>query len=82
MARSEDVGLKPPSGNGLGLFDMSGSIAEWSFTTRVVDDVTCRKIRGGSWKSPLGSLRVGNISAQRPFRIDDGYGLRLIRSAQ
>lgn len=69
--KTQSVGLKPPSGNGLGLFDMSGNVREWTFDRRAF---------GGDWNSAATSLQVG----RRVGRIGHGntsnaLGFRLAR---
>lgn len=70
---TKDVGLL--RANGLGLFDMSGSVREWCFTQIGF----ARVYRGGSWSVDTASMRVGCVSSYRSSRESFNFGLRLAR---
>lgn len=66
--------------NTLGLYDMSGNIAEW--TLRLQEDGTLSPVRrGGSWYSPLSQLRVSAVDplSNAPGIMGYTAGLRVAR---
>ena len=86
------VGTKAP--NGLGIYDMSGNVAEWcwdlygDYTSADKTDPTGvspfggRVIRGGHWFDPAGALRSAKRDWTGPFPRFYIYGFRLARPAQ
>ena len=73
---TKEVGLKRQ--NGLGVYDMSGNVSEWTFTQFGYDE---RVRRGGSGHVDASFMQVGPIrSADRPFYFSYSIGLRLART--
>lgn len=86
------VGTRKP--NGLGLYDMSGNIAEWCsdwheegyYAKSKTQDPkgpatgTRRVLRGGRWSSVIGdpALRTSDRSYDFPENRENNYGLRLV----
>ncbi len=76
--------------NGFGLFNVSGNVAEWvqdcyvnTFATAPVDGSAVstsncqRVIRGGSWKSDAGDLRIASRSRLSATTRDTAIGFRI-----
>ena len=79
------VGTKKP--NGLGLFDMSGNVWEWTqthFVTPYGGDKPEPKyvIRGGSWDGKANYVRCAIRNRYEPERRDPRIGLRLVRDVR
>ena len=78
--------------NGLGIFDMSGNVAEWVWnwyapysyqiknTFEGPTNGTDRGVRGGSWFEPQSQLRISNRSFQKPFVQKPYIGFRVVRT--
>ena len=89
---TKNVGLK--RANGLGLYDMSGNVSEWTYTWRPRRGGIIRStgfgpsqvLRGGSWYTGnLNYLQVGRVNGLNSFTpdyvgIDNPPGLRLART--
>lgn len=70
--KTQVVGLKPSLGNGLGLFDMSGNVEEWTYSARAL---------GGSWNSDADELQVGSWSrSSSKHSSNNGRGFRLAKN--
>ncbi len=74
---TQDVGSKPPSGNELGLFDLSGNVLEWCFSPI---SMYWQALRGGSWSHTDRGLRLGTVYSDDPISADENRGLRLVRN--
>lgn len=76
-SKTQDVSQKPPGGNGLGLFDMSGNVWEWTFTLSGSERIT----RGGSWLNGADRMIVGYVHTTDPANAYSTVGLRVVRDA-
>ena len=91
--RTQKVGYKAP--NGLGLYDMSGNVAEWcsdfydeEFYKRISpinaynsDSGELRVVRGGDWFLLEGSLRAERRLSYIPSTESYRFGFRICRNA-
>ena len=66
--------------NTLGLYDMSGNVSEWMYTT--FDDGTQleRSVRGGSYYQGAGYLQVGYIDSRVVNFVSTSIGFRIAQS--
>jgi formylglycine-generating enzyme len=87
-----EVGSRVPAGDtALGVSDLAGSVAEWTFDAfatplpsscvdcAVTSPVAARVTRGGSWKSPPSALRNDQRAPLAPSSRDDTVGFRCAR---
>lgn len=73
--RTRDVGLLLP--NGLGIYDMSGNVVEWTSTLAAG---ATRVERGGSWYSFADRLQIAYVYTFFPGNVNDRHGFRLART--
>lgn len=62
--------------NVLGLYDMSGNVLEWCFDKAG----SGRVVRGGSYYTDAGFLRVGNVNTIAPYHRNISLGFRFARN--
>ena len=73
---TRNVGFK--RANGLGLYDMSGNVGEWTFTRSGSN----RVIHGGRYSNTADHLQVGNVAEKdTPSRVGGSLGFRSVRTA-
>jgi formylglycine-generating enzyme required for sulfatase activity len=80
---SSTAEVKSKAYNALGLYDMSGNVWEWCFTTDT-DNSLERVMRGACWftgaGSPVENLRLGFCSTSQPSISDNNLGFRFART--
>ena len=64
--------------NALGMFDVSGNVWEWQFTST---GGTNRGVRGGSWGNESSNLTVSYVISLAPSAIGTNVGFRLARTS-
>jgi formylglycine-generating enzyme required for sulfatase activity len=74
--------VKGKAANGLGLYDMSGSVYEWCYDWHPEYIGSDRVIRGGSWLSTAYSQQVGYVNRDNPTGFYHDGGFRPARTAQ
>lgn len=73
--------VKSKSSNRMGLYDMSGNVAEWCFDEKMTsNNVLAHIVRGGSWKSTAFYLQTGSFSLATYNWTDSSYGFRVVRN--
>ena len=87
---THDVGKKVP--NRMGLYDMSGNVAEWCWdwyrgydsenqnSTVSVQDSKTRVVRGGGWGNSEWNLRISARNQHSPVMRNSIVGFRIARS--
>ena len=74
---AEVKSLGSGSANTLGLFDMSGNVMEWCYST----GSSGRVFRGGSWSYAVTSLGISLENSATPTLVWPSVGFRLCRTA-
>lgn len=74
---NHEVGSK--QSNALGLYDMSGNVAEWCIDLHPTA-TTYRLINGGRWDSEGSALQVGIIQGSSPLLSHSYYGFRIVKN--
>ncbi len=72
--------VKTKSVNALGLYDMSGNVAEWNFDWDPADVGNFRVMRGFSWNINATTSQVGFLSSYNPYFGSWGFGFRPVRT--
>lgn len=78
--QAQEISQKKP--NHLGIYDMSGNVAEWCFDLQVLWDQKMRWYRGGHWNSSYWDLRVSFKNFTPAFKTIHYIGFRIVRNAQ
>jgi formylglycine-generating enzyme required for sulfatase activity len=74
---SEASAVKSRNPNLLGLYDMSGNVCEWTFTTYASGRINL----GGGWNGSSGGLQVGMWDMDMNYSSRSTLGFRLCRTA-
>jgi formylglycine-generating enzyme required for sulfatase activity len=64
--------------NALGMYDVSGNVWEWQFTST---GGTNRGFRGGSWSNDSSDMTVSYVGSYAPSLISTSFGFRLARTS-
>jgi hypothetical protein len=68
--------VKSKKSNGLGLYDMSGNVYEWTSTSYSSKEMV---IKGGSWKDPASSAEIRRKGSTTKDDKSSSIGFRIIR---
>ncbi len=77
---TQNVGLL--RANQLGLYDMSGNVAEWLFYKRVGSPSDMRGLMGGSYNQNPDFMRISLMSFEYTGVTYNRYGFRIVRNAE
>jgi formylglycine-generating enzyme required for sulfatase activity len=76
---SQTMDVAQKTANSLGLYDMSGNVAEWCFDW--ADEAVTRVVRGGSFGGTASLLRIGHANGDSPASKEAYIGFRFARNS-
>jgi formylglycine-generating enzyme required for sulfatase activity len=76
---SQTAEVAQKTANSLGLYDMSGNVAEWCFDW--ADEAVTRVVRGGSFGGTASLLRIGHANDDSPASKEAYIGFRFARNS-